>query len=92
MLHRSFALCAFVLSIACGDVDRDAHDVAPLDADASRGAGGEDDVGHRCDEGDTRKCRIKIAEHEGVVTCAEGVRTCVDGAWSECEPLPVEDD
>jgi len=38
-----------------------------------------------CTEGATRTCTIVVGEHGDVVTCLEGLRTCRDGVWSECE-------
>lgn len=79
---------SFVVLLACGDPDREARDGEPLDyEEAAGGAGGEDVVGHQCDDGDAKKCRIKIGDHEGVVTCVDGERSCVDGYWGECEAL-----
>lgn len=77
----------FLLLLACGDPDREDHDAVPMEYDAG-GAGGQ--PSYRCDDGDTKKCRIKIGDHEGVVTCVDGLRTCEDGAWGPCEAYDGE--
>lgn len=41
----------------------------------------EDDT---CTEGANRECTITRELASGVVLCADGVKFCVDGAWSEC--------
>jgi hypothetical protein len=87
---RLAIICFGSLSlVACIAPDREATDDEMF---YDEGVGGDDgtnddndDDKHRCDDGDTKKCRIKIGEHEGVVTCVDGLRTCEDGEWSECE-------
>ena len=89
MLPRSSVVCclSFFLLIACGEPDREAREGDPFDYEEAAGGAGGDGTGHQCDEGDTKKCRIKIGDHEGVVTCVDGERTCVDGDWSDCEAI-----
>src|SRR5262249_17836784 len=43
-------------------------------------------VAPRCTEGRTRPCDKVLAEHNGVVSCAGGVQTCMNGSWSACVP------
>jgi hypothetical protein len=74
-----------LLTAACGAPDREAHGMEdPYEVEGEGGAGGGEAKG--CKEGATHHCRIKIGEHAGVVTCVDGFRECIDGAWSECEP------
>jgi hypothetical protein len=41
-------------------------------------------AGDACVEGEEIDCHITIGEHEGVLTCLDGVRRCVDGVWGAC--------
>jgi hypothetical protein len=38
-----------------------------------------------CTDGETEECHITVGNNGGVLTCLDGVRTCVDDAWSACE-------
>ncbi|MGK3984107.1 vWA domain-containing protein [Sorangium sp. So ce136] len=56
------------------------------------GTGGPDggtstgaDAGDPCVDGEERECHITVGEHEGVLTCMDGVRRCVDGRYGSCE-------
>jgi hypothetical protein len=68
------------LVTGCGD-SRDEPSTMPAPVEATQP---EYDDGP-CDEGAVEACRIKLGEHNGVTTCVEGTRTCVDGEWSDCE-------
>lgn len=37
-----------------------------------------------CTEGVDLECHITIGEHEGVLTCMDGVRHCENGTWGAC--------
>ena len=37
-----------------------------------------------CTEGSTKSCYVTIGEHNGVLSCYEGTRTCENGVWTEC--------
>jgi len=39
-----------------------------------------------CTEGHTAWCQRIIGRHAGITSCFDGLRTCVDGEWSECQP------
>lgn len=61
--------------------------------------GGTDEL--ECLPGDTRTCKVNLAQHGGVVSCFVGVQTCVAGQWGPCQegpapeaadPEPPEDD
>ena len=37
-----------------------------------------------CTIGATSTCSIELGTHDGIVSCAAGTKTCVDGTWSAC--------
>ncbi|MCC6900679.1 MAG: VWA domain-containing protein [Polyangiaceae bacterium] len=37
-----------------------------------------------CETGDNRKCGIKLAQHDDIVTCYVGTQSCTAGKWGEC--------
>ena len=37
-----------------------------------------------CQDGATRKCKVVIGEHDGVLTCFVGTEVCDGGEWGEC--------
>ncbi|MBI3205989.1 MAG: VWA domain-containing protein [Myxococcales bacterium] len=37
-----------------------------------------------CETGDSRKCGIKLAQHDDIVTCYVGTQSCTAGKWGEC--------
>jgi len=38
-----------------------------------------------CVDGTTKDCIVMVGEHNGVVSCYEGIRTCEGGVWGACE-------
>jgi hypothetical protein len=48
------------------------------------GSSSSSSAGDACVEGEEISCHITIGEHEGVLTCLDGVRRCVDGVWGAC--------
>ncbi|WP_437751160.1 vWA domain-containing protein [Sorangium sp. So ce1389] len=51
------------------------------DGGVSTGAG----MGDPCVDGEERECHITVGEHEGVLTCLDGIRRCEDGRYGSCE-------
>jgi hypothetical protein len=43
-----------------------------------------------CTDGSKKACVQVYGEHAGIVSCYEGERTCIGGAWGPCVPLPDE--
>jgi hypothetical protein len=60
-------------------------DDATLWDDCGGGAGGGGGSGAQCNEGQTKKCKVDLGEHNGVKSCFIGTETCVDGAWGPCQ-------
>ncbi len=58
------------------------------DADHPRVIGGGDTMivpGGRCTDGSTSECHLTLSEHNGVLTCLNGTKTCDAGTWSDCD-------
>jgi hypothetical protein len=70
----------FGVGCAAGD---DCDDSDPLVFDECPGP--DDPPIGECADGATKTCKVTLPEHNGVKTCFEGVQTCADGAWGECE-------
>jgi hypothetical protein len=86
--YRAFGLASLVFMLAvmasaCGD---DAG-LGPPQSEAGSGGAwpdGGSGTGFPCTEGAERDCHITISEHNGVLTCYDGVQQCVAGAWGPC--------
>lgn len=83
-IRRVFALGALAAAAgvsmpACGGGD---SPPAAQGATLSSGAGGP---GSPCEDGAARACHIVLGEHDGVITCRDGVETCSNGAFGPCE-------
>jgi hypothetical protein len=71
--------CAAALPIGCSDDG--GLDAAGFDG-GSGGVGGV--ATGPCETGETRKCGIKLAQHDDIVTCYLGTQSCNAGTWGEC--------
>ncbi len=60
----------------CDDNDPEHHD----DCAAPQ----RDESETTCDDGDEEACKVILGVHDGVTDCFVGIRTCVEGAWSNC--------
>lgn len=67
------------LGAACSDIDRSTP--APLNGRALEKVGSQR---LPCEDGATKTCNLTLAEHEGVVSCYEGLRHCRLGNWEQC--------
>lgn len=67
------------LPVGCSD---DKLPNAGYDNDGGGGFGGV--ATGPCDDGASRKCGIKLAQHDDIVTCYMGTQTCQNGTWGEC--------
>jgi len=38
-----------------------------------------------CEDGASRKCGVKLAQHGDIVTCYMGTQSCESGKWGECK-------
>ncbi|XXX71685.1 vWA domain-containing protein [Sorangium sp. So ce134] len=47
--------------------------------------GGTAEAGDPCADGEEVECHITVGEHEGVLTCMDGIRRCQDGRYGSCE-------
>ncbi len=77
VLPIPFALCASV--IACSDQEPPAighGSMVHLD-------GGNEPAS--CVDGTTKNFIVMVGEHNGVVSCNEGIRTCGGGVWGACQ-------
>lgn len=43
------------------------------------------ELGRTCSPGQSQSCSITLGEHEGVISCYEGTRTCSDGHFGPCQ-------
>lgn len=75
------ALAAGMASLPVGCSD-DKLPNAGYDNDGGGGFGGV--ATGPCDDGASRKCGIKLAQHDDIVTCYMGTQTCQNGTWGEC--------
>ena len=66
---------------ACSSSDERYGDVGPS-VGVSRDGGTTAPA--TCEEGATKRCYVTVGEHNGVLTCYEGVSTCVGGVWGTC--------
>lgn len=71
--------CTAALPIGCSDDS--GLDAAGFDG-GSGGVGGV--ATGPCQTGETRKCGIKLAQHDDIVTCYLGTQSCNAGTWGEC--------
>ncbi|XXY50457.1 vWA domain-containing protein [Sorangium sp. So ce269] len=51
------------------------------DGGTSTGTG----AGDPCVDGEELECHITVGEHEGVLTCLDGIRRCEEGRYGSCE-------
>jgi hypothetical protein len=42
------------------------------------------DASEACDDGTVTVCSVELPSHNGVRTCFEGLRLCVDGRFGDC--------
>src|SRR5262245_26950085 len=78
-LASGVALGSLLACVApgCGDSDHP----------AVLSGGGDTPImpGGSCTDGSTSECHVTLSEHNGVLTCLNGTKTCDAGAWTECE-------
>lgn len=82
MARTSSGVFALGLALACGDAE-----LAPPPSPPPPVAVAE--VGRvpltpGCVEGAVEPCHEMLGEHDGIVSCYEGTRTCVNGAYGAC--------
>ncbi len=71
--------CTAALPIGCSDDS----DLGAAGFDGGSGGVGGVATGP-CETGETRKCGIKLAQHDDIVTCYLGTQSCNAGTWGEC--------
>ncbi|WP_438030991.1 vWA domain-containing protein [Sorangium sp. So ce233] len=49
------------------------------------GTGPDSGQGDPCVDGEEVECHVTVGDHEGVLTCLDGVRRCEDGRYGSCE-------
>ncbi|AUX43909.1 keratin associated protein 5-1 [Sorangium cellulosum] len=49
------------------------------------GPDGGPSTGGPCADGEEVECHVTLGEHEGVLTCLDGIRRCQDGRFGACE-------
>ncbi|WP_437494574.1 vWA domain-containing protein [Sorangium sp. So ce1014] len=57
----------------------------PGPQDGTGGPDGGTGTGDPCVDGEEVECHITVGEHEGVLTCMDGIRRCEDGRYGKCE-------
>src|SRR5262249_23290865 len=79
------ALVLTLCATACGSSDHEPSQ--PFTADTTDAAPPTHDtpvVEEKCDNGAMRECKVTLAKHGDVVSCAVGEQSCIDGVWSAC--------
>jgi hypothetical protein len=79
---------ATAVGVACGSID-DGLKPPPAAQTGSGGSGtgsGSSSTGgsEACTEGQTRECHVTLGNHDGTLSCFDGVQHCHGGAWSTC--------
>src|SRR5687767_10889444 len=79
--RTSSGVFALGLALACGDPD-----VAPPPSPppAAVAEVGNVPLTPRCVDGAVEPCHEMLGDHDGIVSCYEGTRTCVDGVYGAC--------
>ncbi|WP_437738568.1 vWA domain-containing protein [Sorangium sp. So ce1335] len=72
-----------VIAGACSGDDSGLQ--GPQDGTSGPDAGAGPGPGDPCEDGEEVECHITVGEHEGVLTCLDGVRRCEDGRYGGCE-------
>ncbi|WP_437301373.1 vWA domain-containing protein [Sorangium sp. So ce426] len=57
----------------------------PGPQDGTSGPDAGPGTGDPCTDGDEVECHITVGEHEGVLTCMDGIRRCEDGHFGACD-------
>ncbi|WP_437283203.1 vWA domain-containing protein [Sorangium sp. So ce375] len=57
----------------------------PGPQDGTSGPDAGTGTGDPCTDGDEVECHITVGEHEGVLTCMDGIRRCEDGHFGACD-------
>ncbi|MCC6553232.1 MAG: VWA domain-containing protein, partial [Polyangiaceae bacterium] len=86
--RRGAALAAAAIAVAtslaaCSGGDEGLDPPSP-GGGGSGASGGGTTTGGPCAEGAQRECHVTIGEHDGVLTCLDGVETCEGGSWTGC--------
>jgi hypothetical protein len=92
MNHGALAILAgSLLAIACAGCGGEAErwDPPPEDTTTPCSGGscaveGATRARPECEDGEERSCIVELTEHEGVITCFRGLRSCIEGRWAEC--------
>jgi hypothetical protein len=72
------------LIAACSDKAAPPPPAQPT-GDVREGPSSDPLIGRSCDEGQTESCALTLGEHDGMLSCYEGTRTCSAGAFGPCE-------
>ena len=84
LLVAAFAAALPAAAISCGaEDDLSAPPPGAGQPGAGASAGGPGGT-EGCVDGATVDCHLTLGEHEGVVSCYDGVQTCVAGEWGPC--------
>ncbi|WP_437805078.1 vWA domain-containing protein [Sorangium sp. So ce1078] len=70
-----------VIAGACSGDD----DGLPGPQDGTGGPDAGTGAGDPCVDGQEVECHITVGEHEGVLTCMDGIRRCEEGRYGSCE-------
>jgi hypothetical protein len=86
VLALLFCVTAAV-GVACGSIGGDP--LGPPDKPEPTGSGGSGGSGGAggggpCTDGQTRDCHVTLGEHNGILSCFDGVEHCQGGAWGPC--------
>lgn len=71
------------LSAACSSNSTPAPLGSPT-GDLNEGPSSDPLIGRSCSEGQTESCALTLGEHDGMLSCYEGTRTCNGGSFGAC--------
>src|SRR5688572_4510863 len=80
----AYTIASALALTACGESNSAEDGLSALPAGSSPGAWNPP-PGTSCEEGTSEPCSLMLGEHDGIVSCYEGTRTCRAGVFSECE-------
>jgi hypothetical protein len=83
-VRRGLALAAIVASVAAAVGACGGYETLDPPEPTGTGGGGGGTTGGPCTDGDMHECHVMIGQHDGVLTCLDGVETCEGGSWGPC--------
>ncbi|WP_437683829.1 vWA domain-containing protein [Sorangium sp. So ce131] len=82
LLLLTLLTASAVIAGACSGDDSDLEGPQGGTVDGPDGGPG---TGDPCADGEEVECHVTVGEHEGVLTCLDGIRRCEGGRYGACE-------